>query len=61
MKLEGHFDFRDIVTIDGDRSLFGSITGVQFRTTREPLYEVSYMHNGDAKTSWIEEWRLQSQ
>jgi hypothetical protein len=53
-------DIRDRVIIDGDASVVGVISAVQFRMTREPLYEVSYMHNGVAQASWIEEWRLEA-
>jgi hypothetical protein len=50
--------FRERVIIDGDTSVVGVITGVQFRMIREPLYEVSYMHNGISQAPWVEEWRL---
>lgn len=52
------FDIRDRVVIDGDTSLIGTITAVQFRLTREPVYEVSFIHNGQAQSPWIEGWRL---
>lgn len=44
--------------MDGDSSIKGTVTGFQFRTTRDPIVEVSWFHNGDAKTGWFEEWRL---
>ncbi len=50
--------FGDIVTIDGDRTIKGSVTGFAFRVTRSPTVEVSYFHNGESKTAWVEEWRL---
>jgi hypothetical protein len=51
-------DIKERVIIDGDASVVGVISAVQFRLTREPLYEVSYMHNGVAQAPWVEEWRL---
>lgn len=58
MQFESRFKFDDRVTIDGDDSIVGTITGFCFRTTRSPTAEVSWFHNGDAKTGWIEESRL---
>lgn len=57
-KLESPFAFQQEVIIDGDASIRGVVTGMQFRMTREPLVEVSYFHNGDAKAAWVEVWRL---
>lgn len=48
----------DRVIIDFDRSIRGTITSFNFRHTREPTVEVSYFHNGEAKTAWIEQSRL---
>jgi hypothetical protein len=58
---------RQKVMIDGDRSLVGVVTSYQFRPvvvgkTIDGAYvviEVSYLHNGEAKTDWIERDRLQ--
>ena len=58
---------RQKVMIDGDRSLVGVVTSYQFRPvvvgkTIDGAYvviEVSYLHNGEAKTAWIERDRLQ--
>lgn len=58
MKVETQFDIRDRVHIDGDTSMTGVITAFQFRETRLPIYEVSYIHNGGAQAPWVEEWRL---
>jgi len=46
------------VVIDGDRSLVATATGFQFRLERAPLVEVQYIHNGEGKSLWVEEWRL---
>jgi hypothetical protein len=58
MTFETAFSLRDRVCIDGDRSLMGVVTAVQFREIRAPLYGVSYVFNGDAREAWFEEWRL---
>jgi hypothetical protein len=54
----GAFALRDKVSIDNDDSIVGYVTGVQFRSVREPLYEISYMNAGGQQTPWIEEFRL---
>lgn len=51
------FQFRDTVIIDDDNSLTGVITRVMSAPGNRS-YEVSYIHNGDAKAAWIEEFRL---
>lgn len=58
MTFETTFSLRDRVCVDGDPSLTGVITAVQFREIRAALYGVSYVLNGDAKEAWFEEWRL---
>lgn len=57
-ELTSKWHFKDKVVIDEDRSITGIVTGFQFRVTSQPLVEVSWFHNGDAKTGWFEEWRL---
>lgn len=52
------WDFGQKVNIDDDQSIVGTVTGFCFRVTRDPTVEVSWFHNGDAKTGWFEEWRL---
>jgi len=52
------FALGDRVYIDKDGSLIGVVTAVQFRTTVSTV-EVSYIHNGDAKTVWVEAWRCE--
>lgn len=49
----------DRVIVDQDRSLPMTVTGFMFRLERSPTVECSYFHNGEAKTVWVEEWRLQ--
>lgn len=58
MIVSTEFDVGDRVVIDGDESLVGRVTGVLVRGTREPQCEVSYVHCGDVKSAWVEEWRL---
>ena len=58
MTFQSEWAFRDRVWIDGEGSIVGFVTGILFRETRDPVVEVSWMHNGDAKVAWFEEWRL---
>ena len=58
MQFTSIWTFRDRVYLDGDQSIIGMVTGFQFRGDREPIVEVSWVHNGDAKIAWFEEWRL---
>lgn len=50
------------VAIDGDRTLVGVVTSFQFRPGSgggyNAMVEVSYVHNGDTKSVWVEETRL---
>lgn len=52
------FALQQRVSIDTDEAIIGTVTGIAFRVTRDPTIEVSWMHNGDAKSAWFEEWRL---
>lgn len=52
------FAIRDRVYMDGCRSVAGVVTGFTFRDTRTPVVEVGWFVNGDAKSTWFEEWRL---
>lgn len=58
MKAVHALDFNDRVSIDGDLSLIGCVTSFQFRASGYISVEVSYVHNGDSKAAWIEDWRL---
>lgn len=51
---------REKVFIDGFRDLKGIVTGILFRETRIPTYEVSWVHNGVATIAWVEQYRLES-
>jgi hypothetical protein len=59
VKFEARFALYEYVAIDRDDSIVGVVTAVQFRSIREPTYEVSWIANGDAKVGWIEESRLE--
>ena len=52
------YKLRDRVCIDKDASLIGVITGLIWEVDKEPATQVSFMHNGDSKVVWIQEWRL---
>jgi len=56
--LQAGFALKDRVWIDGEGSIEGWVTAIQFRSDREPVLEVSYLHNGDSKVAWFEQWRL---
>jgi hypothetical protein len=60
MTLISNWDFRDRVLIDGDASIVGVVTAFMFRAPNPSLVEVSWVHNGEAKAAWFEEWRLKS-
>lgn len=51
------FAFGDRVIIDDDDSLVVRVSAFQYRNEKS-IVEVGYVHNGDAKVAWIEEWRL---
>lgn len=55
---EAKFRLYEIVNIDNDVSICAAVTAVQFRSYREPLYELSWIANGEAKACWVEEPRL---
>ncbi len=46
------------VHIDSDTSIVGVISCVEWRSPAYIRYEVSWVHNGDAKFIVFEEWRL---
>ena len=58
MKFESKFALRDRVLIDGDDSLRGTVTGFRFHDVCGALIEVAWVHNGDHRTAWVEEWRV---
>lgn len=59
MKFESRFSLYEHVNIDGDTKTKFTITGFSFRDTRSCLCEVSWFSNGEAKTAWIEESRME--
>lgn len=59
MSYHSKFDLWDRVLIDGNKSPVGIVTAIQMRSESAVLIEVSYMHDGNAKTAWIEEERLE--
>jgi hypothetical protein len=59
MKFESRWNFRDRVYLDNDNSIVGFITAFQFREERPPMIEVAWVHNGDSRAAWFEEWRLE--
>jgi len=58
MKFESTLSFRDRVWLDGEGSIEGIVTAFCFRETNCITIEVSWIHNGEAKSAWFEEWRL---
>jgi hypothetical protein len=55
--LTAEFFHGDRVHIDGDVSIVATVTAILWRSTVTQL-EVSWVHCGDIKTFWLEEWRL---
>ena len=52
------FDVRDRVHIDGDTTIIAAVLSIQIRESQRDLYELSWVHNGEVKTAWLDEWRL---
>ena len=49
----------DRVWIDGEGSIEGRVTALSFSNIEgPPVVEVSWLHNGEAKSSWFASWRL---
>lgn len=46
------------VTVDGDDSIKGTVTGFCVRDGGRLQVEVSYFHNGESKACWVEDYRL---
>lgn len=56
------FALRDKVTIDGDRQgkgIIGHVTALTWRATGEPIVEVSWFNGGEARSAYIDAWRLE--
>jgi len=58
--LTSRFARGDRVVIDRDKSLVATVTAHLFRADYQTV-EISYVHNGDVKTAWIEEWRCEAE
>lgn len=59
LPLNSRFMFGDWVIIDDDPSIKGRVTALLFRPSEAmPTVEVSWLHNGQATSAWIETWRL---
>lgn len=59
MRIETIYDVGDLVTIDSDPTIKGVVLAVNIRGTGKNItYDVSWFHNGQCCSSWIEEWRL---
>lgn len=61
MEFSTKFAMFDHVYADEDTKTVFTITGFTFRTTHDPVCELSYFHNGEAKTALIEETRLKKE
>ena len=59
-KHECKFSTGDKVHIDGDKAITGTVTLIEWRGLGPVRYEVSWLHNGDAKFYFFDEWRLSS-
>ena len=55
---KSEFDFGDRVLIDGCDSIKATVLAFNFRSTGSPLVDCAWFHNGEAKSAWIEEYRL---
>lgn len=53
------FEFGQRVTID-DTDLAGRVTAFCWRDTDGHTVEVSWIHNGDAKSAWLPAWRIKA-
>lgn len=57
MILKSAFTFGDSVIIDGDKSLIARVVAITFRSEFAQI-EVSWVHCGDLKSVWVDNWRL---
>lgn len=60
MEFKSRFALYERVSIDSDASISATVTAIVFRSYREPLYEVSWISNGQNQVCWIEEPRLET-
>jgi hypothetical protein len=59
VKITTLFDIGNRVTIDGDASLVGTVSGFLWRKPRGMLVEIAWIHSGSSHEVWIDEWRLE--
>ena len=57
MTLKSPFEFGERVIIDGDKSLVARVVQLAFKSHIAEC-EVGYVHCGELKKAWIENWRL---
>lgn len=57
-EFKSDFNYQDRVTIDGDDTLIGVVTGFSFRSSGYYTIEISWINNGSSQAVWIEDWRL---
>ena len=59
MKFEARFSPGDSVRLkDGDSSLTATITRICWGGAGFLQYEISWIHNGDIKSAWVDDWRV---
>ena len=59
MVLESKFDIKDRVTIDGDKSISGVVTMIEWRGDGTAVrYEISWIIGGKPEFTIFDEWRL---
>lgn len=54
---KSRFGFGDKVILDGDKSLVAVVIAILWRSSQCQI-EVAWIHAGDAKSSYVDEWRL---
>jgi hypothetical protein len=57
LRLDSRFKFGDRVIVDDDHSLVAVVTAILWKTTSCSV-EVAWVHSGDLKSAYIDEWRL---
>ena len=59
MVIHSKFDIGDRLLVDGDRSICGVVTLIEWRAHGHVRYEISYFATGDAKFVVFYEYRLE--
>jgi hypothetical protein len=57
-KIETAFDLGDKVAVDKS-DIIGVITSISITHHGKPNNEVTWFHNGEIKTTWCYDWRLE--